>query len=97
LERLFRILNSHSAVKFSQDNFKDKFGNRDWRKYIPKIIQKEWFKMTTREKHLSFIFAESQARNEHYREPIVINKKNFLTQEQKERIDLLRLRNIERT
>jgi hypothetical protein len=94
IERLFRILNSHSSVKFSDSEFTVKFGNRDWRKYVPKEVRQNWKELSTETKHAIFILAEMQARTEKQHEAKVIDKRNYLTQEQKDRIDriLLRLR-----
>lgn len=69
MNRLFGILNEKARIKFENQNFKDKFGNQDWRKYIPKQAQKEFARYTKGVKKAYFIMAEIQARTEPYREP----------------------------
>lgn len=86
LDRLFRVLNGRSAVKFSESDFDLKFGNRDWRKYVPKEIRNLWKTFSTETKHIIFIMAEMQARKEAYKEPIEQKESDYLPECYKETI-----------
>jgi hypothetical protein len=86
IERLFRILNSHSSVKFSDSEFTVKFGNRDWRKYVPKEVRQNWEELSTETKHAIFILAEIQARKEAYLEPVKPKRGELIPESAKERI-----------
>jgi hypothetical protein len=86
-DNLFEILNKNATIKHDNQDFNIKFGNRDWRKYVPIPMQQDFQKFPKWAKKAIFILCEIQARTERYREPVRVKPTDLLPPDVKKRLE----------